>query len=103
MKALLATALASLLAACASAPPPPGAQVSAELAARAILPGQSTRASLLAALGASRTIAFDSGAEVWLYQVPAGGGRFSELVILLGPDGVVRRTRLRAPDPLPIK
>ena len=91
-----------LLTACASAPPPPGAQVSAARLEAAAVPGQASRASLLAALGPSRHIVFDSGFESWLYQVPEGDGRFSEFVVLIGPDGMVRKTRRRAAAP-PLK
>ena len=97
--AALAAALACSLAGCAATPPPPGTQVGASRVAAAAIPGQSTRASLLAALGPTRHIVFDSGYETWLYQVPAGAGLFSEFVVLIGPDGVVRKTRMRAPEP----
>lgn len=97
----LAAAFLVLLSACATPPPPPGAQVSEAALAQAAVPGQTTRAGLLAALGPTTRIAFDSGYESWLYQVPAGAGRFSEFVVLLGPDGVVRKTRQRAADPAP--
>jgi hypothetical protein len=39
---------------------------------------------------------FDSGYEVWVYQSPAGGGRFAEFVVLINRDGVVTKTRTRA-------
>lgn len=92
----LAAALAAalLLGACAQAPTPPGMQVTAAQAG-AIRPGESTRASLLATLGPTRKVSFDSGYEAWLYQLPVPGG-FDELVVLLGPDGVVRKLRRRA-------
>lgn len=89
-------ALALLLAGCASAPAPVGTQAPAERL-QSVLPGRTTKAELLANLGATRTVVFDSGYEAWLYQSPAGAGRFAEFVILLGPDGVVRKTRRRAP------
>jgi hypothetical protein len=99
MRRVAALACALLLGACASAPPPPGTQADAARLASAAVPGVATRASVQAALGATRKVAFDSGAEVWLYQVPRGGGRFAEFVILFGPDGVVSKTRQREPDP----
>ena len=89
---------ALLLAACATGPAPPGTPV-AENALALAVPGQTTRAQLLATLGATRKIAFDSGYEVWLYQSPAGGGRHAEFVVLLDPAGVVARTRRRLPSP----
>jgi hypothetical protein len=85
------------LAACAPAPPAPGTTVHEARFAEAAIPGASTKASLLAALGPTRKVAFDSGYEAWLYTVPAGGGRFVELVVLIGPDGIVRKTRRRDP------
>ena len=102
LRPLACALMPALLAACVTPPPPPGAQVSEAALAQAAIPGQSTRASLLAALGPTARIAFDSGYETWLYQVPAGSGRFSEFVILLGPDGLVRKTRRRAADPAPL-
>lgn len=96
---LAGLALALLLAGCASAPAPPGAQADAARLAQAVVPGQSTRASVLAALGPTRGIAFDSGYETWLYQIPLGAGSFAEFVILFDPAGVVRKTRRRDPSP----
>ena len=93
-------ALALLLTACAGAPAPPGAQADEARLAAATVPGQATKASVLAALGATRSIAFDSGYEVWLYQAPKGGTLFSEYVVLFDPKGVVSKVRQRAPAPL---
>lgn len=102
MKRLASAALtAALLAACAAPPLPPGTQADEARIARAVVPGQSTRESVRAALGATRSIAFDSGFEVWLYQIPKGGGLFSEYVILFDRNGVVSKTRQRAPAPVP--
>lgn len=86
-----------LAAGCASAPPAPGTAVREAQFQQAVIPGKSTRAGLLATLGPTRTVAFGSGYEAWLYTVPAGGERFTELVVLLGPDGIVRKTRRRPP------
>ena len=96
---LAALVCALLLGACASAPPPPGTQADDARIAAAVVAGQSTRASVLAALGKTHIVAFDSGYETWLYQVPRGGGRFAEYVILFDPSGVVSKTRLREPLP----
>lgn len=93
MKRLALLCCASALAACASAPPPPGTQVSASRLQQTVVPGQTTKPELLAAFGATRSIAFDSGYEVWLYQTPAGPGRYREAVILIDPRGVVAKTR----------
>lgn len=91
--------VALVLGACASAPPPPGARVDAARIASAAVVGQATRASVLAALGKTRKVSFDSGYETWLYQVPRGGGRFAEFVILFDPTGKVSKTRQREPQP----
>ena len=86
-----------LLAGCASAPPPPGALVDPARFAQAVVPGVTTKAELAATMGRTKTIAFDSGHETWLYLTAAGAGRYTELVVLVGPDGVVRKTRRRDP------
>jgi hypothetical protein len=92
-----ATLLLLALAGCVSTPAPPGTQVAEERLAQSVVPGQTTKAKLLAAFGPTRTVRFDSGYEVWMYQSPAGGGRFAEFVILVDPAGVVSKTRRRAP------
>jgi hypothetical protein len=89
----------ALLAGCAAAPAPPGAQADAGRLAQTVIPGQTTKAALLAAFGPTDKVVFDSGYEAWVYQSPAGSGRFAEFVILLGPDGVVKKTRQRPPAP----
>ena len=89
--------LALAMAGCATAPPPPGALVSPERFAQAVVPGVTTKAQLVATLGSTRAVVFDSGYEAWLYQSPAGAGRYTELVVLVGPDGIVRKTRRRNP------
>jgi hypothetical protein len=84
----------------------------------AITVGQSTKADVLAALGKTTAVSFDSGFEVWVYQfksdVAAKQGvaeRFgfagsdkekpgiTEFVILFAPSGVVTKTRIRVPPP----
>ena len=92
-----ALALLAALAGCATSPVPPGTQVPAERLAASVVPGTTTRAELLTTLGATKTVVFDSGYEAWLYQSPAGGGRFAEFVVLIDPSGVVAKTRQRAP------
>ena len=92
-------AFALLLGACATAPPPQGTQASDQRLAAAAVIGQSTRDSVLAALGKTHKVVFDTGYETWLYQAPRSGGRFAEFVILFDRSGVVRNTRLREPLP----
>jgi hypothetical protein len=60
------------------------------------VPGRTTKAELLASFGKTKSVVFDSGYETWLYQSPAGGGRFTEFVVLIDPSGVVAKTRQRA-------
>jgi hypothetical protein len=64
----------------------------------AVVPGRTTRADLLATLGQTKSVVFDSGYEAWLYEIPAGGGRYAEFVVLVDPHGVVAKTRRRAPS-----
>ncbi|MCC2958326.1 hypothetical protein LK542_22175 [Massilia sp. IC2-477] len=84
-----------LLAGCASSPAPPGAQVAAERLQQTVAPGTTTKAQLLAAFGPTKNVVFDSGYEAWVYQSPAGGGRFTEFVVLINPAGIVTKARTR--------
>ena len=86
----------ALLAGCATGPATPGVQVAADRLA-SVVPGRTTKAEMIATLGKTKSVAFDSGYETWLYQTPTGGGRFSEFVVLIDPAGVVAKTRTRAP------
>ena len=97
MKTAACLLAALLLAGCATAPATPGTQVAVERLAASIVPGRTTKAELLAAFGKTKSVVFDSGYEAWLYQSPAGGGRFAEFVVLIDPSGVVAKTRQRAP------
>ncbi|MEX5748381.1 hypothetical protein [Massilia sp. X63] len=98
MKRVLLAALCAslLLAGCATGSAPSGTQVAAERLQQSVIPGATTKAQLLAAFGPTRNVVFDSGYEAWVYQSPAGGGRFSEFVVLINRDGVVTKTRTRA-------
>lgn len=89
---------AALLAGCATQPAPPGSIIAAERLSATVVAGRTTKAELLAALGPTKSVRFDSGYEAWVYQSPAGGGRFSEFVVLIDPSGVVSKTRTRAPS-----
>jgi hypothetical protein len=90
-----ASLLAWLLAGCATtAAAPPGTVVPNDSIEQAVQPGVTTRAMLLARFGATTSIRFDSGVEVWRYLVsaPAGSG-YGEYVIVLDPRGVVAKSR----------
>ena len=87
----------AVLAGCATGQATPGTQVAAERLSASIVPGRTTKAELLAGFGKTKSVVFDSGFEAWLYQSPAGGGRFTEFVVLIDPSGVVAKTRQRAP------
>jgi hypothetical protein len=93
---LLPLVLALLLAGCATGQATPGTQVPAERLAASVVPGRTTKAELLASFGKTKSVVFDSGYEAWLYQSPAGAGRFMEFVVLIDPSGVVAKTRQRA-------
>lgn len=89
---------AALLTGCATQhAAPPGAQVPAERLQQTVVAGQTTKVQLLAAFGPTKNVRFDSGFEAWVYQSPAGDGRFAEFVVLIDPAGVVAKTRTRAP------
>jgi hypothetical protein len=104
-RTLLVLALA-LLSGCASRAPAPGTSVAEARFDQAVVPGRTTRAELLAAFGPTKTVRFDSGMEAWLYTTQSAtqsaapaGGRDTELVLLLGPDGIVKKMRKRPPYP----
>jgi hypothetical protein len=77
----------------------------------AVVVGKSTKADVVAALGETLAIRFDSGYEVWVYKLsdyasPARPTRATasdnawpwtppEFVILFGPSGVAAKTRIR--------
>lgn len=77
--------------------------VSARDLAAAITPGMSTRSDVIAALGKTTVIGFDSGFEVWVYRyagdLPARPGTQArgdaEFVVLFAPTGIVAKTRIR--------
>jgi len=107
--ALLCASFIAAIGGCAGpSGPPPGAAPSkaaviAPQAAQAlVVAGQSTKADVEAALGRADTVRFDSGWDVWAYRW-RGQQRTTrgdtELVILFGPDGIARKTRIRPPYP----
>jgi hypothetical protein len=85
--------------------------VAAERAKHAVVPGKSSKTDVLAALGESLVIRFDSGYEVWVYRLDGGPDRSgrvasflrpdaqraaaAEFVILFAPSGLVSKTRIR--------
>ena len=89
---------AILLTGCATRAPEPGTSVAEARFDQLVVPGRTTRAELLAAFGPTKTVVFDSGMEAWLYTSPAPGGH-TELVLLLGRDGIVKKLRKRPPYP----
>ena len=82
------------------APPFSNPAMSMQSASDSITIGKSSKADVMAALGAATVINFDSGYVVWVYRVksrePAAAK--AEFVILFSPDGVVKKTRLRPPN-----
>lgn len=90
----LAFVVIALLAGCAVTPQaPPGTVLKAPNADQAVQPGVTTKAQLLAQLGSTTSIRFDSGVEVWRYLTPGAGGHYGEFVVVIDPRGVVSRTR----------
>ena len=92
-----AIACTLLLAGCAATSAPPATTVAQAAFDARVRPGATNSAELLAAFGPTRKVVFDNGYQAWLYVVPAGGERYTELVLLVGPDGVVRKVRRRLP------
>ena len=66
-----------------------------------IVIGKTTKAEVMAALGAATVINFDSGFEVWVYRAKsrAPAETKAEFVVLFSPDGIVKKTRLRPAYP----
>lgn len=99
--AVVSAALMTLLGACAA--PSSSAfrdtTLTVQSASDRVVPGQSTRLEVSAALGPATVIRFDSGFEVWAYRAQsAGSGQVdTELVVLFSPSGVVQKKRLRLP------
>ena len=80
------------------APPFSSPTLSMQSASDSITVGKSSKADVMAALGAATVINFDSGYEVWVYRAksrePAEAK--AEFVILFSPAGVVKKSRLRS-------
>ena len=67
--------------------------VSPALVKDAVTIGRSNRTDVIAALGETLVIRFDTGFEVWVYGLANAPG--AEYVILFAPSGVVTTTRIR--------
>ncbi len=75
--------------------------MSLQNATGAVVAGRGTREDVQAALGRATMVRFESGFEVWAYRGIAPGGvapGATEFIILFGPDGVVKKSRVRAPS-----
>jgi len=85
----------------ADAPASSNPAVSMQNAGDTIVIGKTTKAEVMAALGAATVINFDSGFEVWVYRARsrAPSETKAEFVILFTPDGIVKKTRLRPAYP----
>ena len=96
--AILLTAVLAL-GGCATSANEPGKIVAEDRFAQLVVPGRTTRAELQDAFGPTKSVAFDSGYETWLYETDAGAGRHAELVLLLDRAGIVQKMRRRPPYP----
>jgi len=101
-----AFALAASIAGCASQPSttpsaivtsPRKNVVAADRVKDAVTIGKSTRADVVAALGETLVISFDTGYEIWVYRL--ANAPTAEFVILFTPAGVVAKTRIRHGPP----
>lgn len=101
MKIIPTLLLCCLVTACGTRAPLATSAVSAQQLAQNVVPGRSTRAQVLAALGPTTSLSFDSGYEVWLYRGAGNAAGQTEYVILFDRDGIVSKTRTRAPDGTP--
>ena len=63
----------------------------------AVAIGKSTKADVIAALGETLVISFDTGYEVWVYRL--ANAPAAEFVILFAPSGLVAKTRIRPAPP----
>lgn len=82
---------------------PPSLSVHA--ARDAVVVGKSSKSDVAAALGKATEIKFDNGYEVWVYrqQGPGRAATPTEFVVLFAPSGVVKKTRIRPPDGIPVQ
>ena len=101
---------ALMLAGCAgfngpAAPPFRDPTMSMPSAQALIIPGQSTRRDVSAALGTATAVVFDSGFEVWAYRekLQKNPSDNAELVILFAPSGIVKKIRVRPSSVLSLR
>ena len=96
----IAFTFAAAVAGCAGVPATtPSAVVTAarkkviepERMKHAVTIGKSTKAEVVAALGETLVISFDSGYEVWVYRL--ANAPAAEFVLLFAPSGVVAKAR----------
>ena len=79
----------------------PGKKMLLDEVKERLVPGQTSKAQTLDALGPATVVQFDSGYEVWVYRgkarKPANNDADTgpELVILFTPGGVVQKSRIR--------
>lgn len=79
--------------------------LSVQGASDAVVVGKSSKSDVAAALGKATEIKFDSGYEVWVYR-QKGPGRAAtpaEFVVLFAPSGIVKKTRIRLPEGVPVR
>ena len=116
MRALACMVITSVLCSGCAIDGTPGAVVTSmranvltsNRASNAVVVEKSTKADVIAALGPTQAIRFDSGYEVWVYRLadapPAPRIAASdkawppapaEFVVLFGPSGIVTKTRVR--------
>src|SRR4051812_4171059 len=73
--------------------------IAANRTKNAIVVGKSTRADVLATLGETLVVSFDTGYEVWVYRLGSDNAArprreaAGEFVVLFAPSGVVAKTR----------
>jgi hypothetical protein len=79
--------------------------LSAQAASDAVVVGKSSKSEVEASLGKATEIKFDSGYEVWVYRQKAPGRAATptEFVVLFAPSGLVKKTRIRPPDGVPVR
>ena len=79
------------------APPFSNPAMTMQSASDSITIGKTSKADVMATLGAATVINFDSGFEVWVYRAKSRepAETKAEFVILFASDGIVKKTRLR--------